>query len=401
MSQDDSADEQDVLPQALAKALVSHINTCVVQPLENRLQAQNVRFDELADRNAEFQNNVLSLLGGGAPQPPGPLAQAGSSRRRRGSTIPRPNKSSETQMQKVVRRIIKTGCGLKNLKDAKPGLSHEELQERIANNPALPWRPDWLKLIDDEANKYWVDKILDATMDDIPARALVEKGDIAEAFWTRECVHKRILAPMWSNVRREVKQLVDEGAAARGKANRSKTNRDGRNKRLYNARLKLTTGTGERPRFEYRIDNRMRHIPVELMVEEIMSDVAEEEYDSESIPTEVTRDEYRKDRPRFEYEGRPPFFRRREPWNGIFQAMDEITSHKNKGFGIQARYYAGNITRGQRTDVSPDMASKIPVVDLYRCHISKEWYDRLSDAQRDVLKASPPRWEVDEERITV
>lgn len=79
--------------------------------------------------------------------------------------------------------------------------------------------------------------------------------------------------------------------------------------------------------------------------------------------------------------------------------MDKITSHKDKGFGIQARYYAGSSTRGQKHDFSPEMASEIPTSVLYRCHISKEWYSHLSDAQRSVLKPSPPGWEVDEERI--
>lgn len=62
----------------------------------------------------------------------------------------------------------------------------------------------------------------------------------------------------------------------------------------------------------------MRVIPPELMVEEAMSDVADDEYDSDSIPAEVTRDEYRKARPVFDYEGRPPFFRPREVSRALF-----------------------------------------------------------------------------------
>lgn len=56
----------------------------------------------------------------------------------------------------------------------------------------------------------------------------------------------------------------------------------------------------------------MRRIPPELMVEEVMSDVVDDDYDSDSIPAEVTHDEYHNNRPLFEYEGRPPFFRPRE-----------------------------------------------------------------------------------------
>lgn len=79
--------------------------------------------------------------------------------------------------------------------------------------------------------------------------------------------------------------------------------------------------------------------------------------------------------------------------------MDRITSHKDKGFGIQARYYAGSLTRGQKSNTSPEMASSIQTAGLYRCHISKEWYDRLSEDQRKVIKESPEGWEVDEERV--
>ena len=79
--------------------------------------------------------------------------------------------------------------------------------------------------------------------------------------------------------------------------------------------------------------------------------------------------------------------------------MDKITSHKDKGFGIQPRYYAGSVTRGQKSDMNSEVASTIPTSELYRCHISKEWYGRLSEDQRKVLKRSPVGWEVDEERI--
>ena len=79
--------------------------------------------------------------------------------------------------------------------------------------------------------------------------------------------------------------------------------------------------------------------------------------------------------------------------------MDKITSHKDKGFGIQARYYAGTVTRGQKNDTDLEMASRIPTSVLHRCHISKEWYAHLSEDQRKVLKPSPTGWEVDEERV--
>jgi hypothetical protein len=84
---------------------------------------------------------------------------------------------------------------------------------------------------------------------------------------------------------------------------------------LYQARLKLATGSDKQERFEYNHDGRMRRIPPELMVEEVMSDVVAEEYDSDSIPAEVSHSEYRNARPQFEFEGRPPFFRAKKVCN--------------------------------------------------------------------------------------
>ncbi|KAG8731516.1 hypothetical protein FRC10_001658 [Ceratobasidium sp. 414] len=401
MSQSGSADNptggHHASPQAFASAVAETFAQQVAQPLENRLQAHDQRFSEFESRNTEFQNSVLALLSGGGPPLPGPSARADSSTRRRGSTVPRPDKNSEKLMQNVVRHVLTAGCCIERLKDAQLGLTEGELEERISNDPPLPWRPDFLKLISDPANKFWLGKILPEVMKDTKALDHVASRRIAQEFWTEDCICKRILGPMWNNIRKEVKKRVDAEAEARGKANRSKGNRDGRSKRLYSARLKLATGTDKHPRFQCKINGEMRHIPVDLMVEDVMSDVVEEEYDSDSIPPEVTHDEYQKKRTPFEYEGVPPFFRRKEPWNQIFAAMDGITSSKTRGFGIQPRYYAGDVTRGQR-NVSADMVTEIPTSVLYRCHISKEWYGRLSEAQRDVLKRSPAGWEVDEER---
>ncbi|KAG8773216.1 hypothetical protein FRC12_002657 [Ceratobasidium sp. 428] len=396
-----SAGAQGTSPQnALTGMIVSQLSQQVVRPLEARLEAQTAQLNDFAAQQAQFQSNVLSLLSGGANTSPGPSGNTRRSRRRGGSVIPKPDKKSATVMQTIVRKVIKDGCKISHLKDAKLGLSEEDLQYRIENDPELPWRPDFLKSMSDSANKFWLDKILDATMENPKALSFVADGSIAEQFWTRDIVQKHILGPMWSNIRSDVKQRVDEEAAARAKVNQAKTNKEGRKERLTKARLKLvTTGTMKQPKFQYKINNVMQDIPPELIVEEATSDVVVEEYDSEDIPTEVPRDEYRRDRPKFEYEGRPPFWRRDEPWNKIFQATDYITSHKHKGFGIQPRYYAGNTNRGRQTNVSPERVSEIPTSKLHRCHISKVWYDRLSEPQRNVLKPSPPGWEVDEERV--
>ncbi|KAF8595606.1 hypothetical protein BDV93DRAFT_514834 [Ceratobasidium sp. AG-I] len=304
-----STDGHRASTQALALTVVDGIAQRVVQPLESQLQAHDQRFNEFENCNTEFQNTVLTLLGSrGAPVP------ASSTHGR----------SSEQHMQLphgyltelltwgVVRCILTTGCGIERLKHAKLGLTKEELQERIATDPPLRWCPDFLKSVNDPSNAFWIHKIMSGTMSDSKVLSLVASGKIAKEFWTEDCVLKRILVPMWSNVKKEVKKQVDDEAAARGKANLSKGNKDGRTKRLCNARLKLATGSDKCAKFQYNYGGGMRHIPPELIVNKAMSDVVDDEYDSDSIPAEVTRDEYRNARPLFEYEGRPPFFRSRE-----------------------------------------------------------------------------------------
>ncbi|KAG9088270.1 hypothetical protein FS749_002277 [Ceratobasidium sp. UAMH 11750] len=226
------------LQAALATALVGHINERVVQPLEGRLQAQDARLDELC-------NDVRTFLGGGAPQPPAPSSGRTGSRQKKGSDVPQPDKMAENLMQNVVRRVLKSGCRIEHLNQAQLGLPEDELKDRIENDPPLPWRPDFLKSVNDRDNEFWVKKILDEVMKDTEGLAQVASKKIAQEFWTRECMHKRILGPMWSNVRKEVKKLVDAEAEARGKINRSKGNRGGRRKRvstnvLMKIRLELT-----------------------------------------------------------------------------------------------------------------------------------------------------------------
>ncbi|KAG8714399.1 hypothetical protein FRC08_011976 [Ceratobasidium sp. 394] len=82
-------------------------------------------------------------------------------------------------------------------------------------------------------------------------------------------------------------------------------------------------------------------------------------------------------------------------WNKIFQAMDEKLLAGPHA--MQPRYYATESNRGQR-DPENSKAADIPVWALYRCHLKKSWFDLLSPHQRDMLKASPKGWEVDEEK---
>ncbi|KAF8761183.1 hypothetical protein RHS01_01263 [Rhizoctonia solani] len=334
-----------------------------MQPIAVQFQAQEARFKAL-------QSDLHTMMAGGAPQPVPPQLphRMGLVSRRRASdtTNPRPDKTSENHMRvKNLYQIILRACGMEQLKDAQLGLTPEQLQERMRTNPPVPWDPDWLKSIDDAANKFWRDKMILAVLTDDKVRqaiGLVDKGNIKQQFWTEDCLVKYILKPMWSAARREAKKLVDADAAARGRANHSKTNRDGRNKRLCKAQAKLATGND---------------------TVQVMSDVVDDQYDLDNIPTEVTHHKYRQGHPKFAYEGCPPFFCRQEPWNGIFESMDNITCQKKNGYG------------------SKRAIMLIPTSKLYHCHLSKEWFDRLSEAQRRVLKPSPAGWEVDEERVAV
>jgi hypothetical protein len=65
-----------------------------------------------------------------------------------------------------MRRILCAGCGIEHLKEAQLGLTEEELEKRVEEDPPLAWRPDFLKMIDDSTNEFWVKKILDEVMRD-------------------------------------------------------------------------------------------------------------------------------------------------------------------------------------------------------------------------------------------
>lgn len=69
----------------------------------------------------------------------------------------------------------------------------------------------------------------------------------------------------------------------------------------------------------------------------------------------------------------------------------------SRGLAIQPRYYASELNRGQRHVTDLERASNIPTGSLYRCHMSKIWYDRLPEHKKSAIKPSPEGWKVDEE----
>lgn len=178
--------------------------------------------------------------------------------------------------------------------------------------------------------------------------------------------------------------------------------------------MQLALGTNGHTQFKYKIRGEMKTIPAELMVQEAMSDVVDDECDSDTVPEGVDIEDYRAGRRSFRFEGVPPFYRRKMvnicliiymlnadlplvQWNKVFEAMDQQMMKKPSSQSVQPRYYATEENRGQRS-AGKERARDIPVSVLHRCHLSKEWYGHLSDSQRNALKPSPNGWEVDEER---
>ncbi|KAG9085921.1 hypothetical protein FRC07_013256, partial [Ceratobasidium sp. 392] len=84
-------------------------------------------------------------------------------------------------------------------------------------------------------------------------------------------------------------------------------------------------------------------------------------------------------------------------WNKIVKALDEALLTRPQSQSIQPRYYAAEQNRGQRKETNKAKARDIPVSVLHRCHLKKEWYDRLSQSQREALKPSPKGWNVTDE----
>ncbi|KAG9091543.1 hypothetical protein FRC06_000522 [Ceratobasidium sp. 370] len=313
------------------------------------------------------------------------------------ATVPRgpPHLTGDlkSNLQGIVRRTVYNGCAVDHMKDFQLGLSDGELRRRQEEDPDEPWRPDFLKSIDDPANDFWVSKILATALKDAEAQPDVASGKIPKEFWTRECLLKHILRPMWSNAHKEVKKKVDADAKARADANAKRGRQKSRQQCLLLARTQLVVGDDEHPPFKIKINNEVKTIPVELMVAEATSNVAEDAYGPDGVPDEVEYTDYLEARKQFKYEGVPPFYRCKM-WNKIFKVMDERLLTRQHV--MQPCYYATE-NRGQRA-VEDARAADIPVWGLYRCHLSEYWFKQLSDHQRDMLKQSPKGWEVDEEK---
>lgn len=61
--------------------------------------------------------------------------------------------------------MLYRGCEVKKMDQFSVGLSDDELQRRIDENPNEPWRPDFIAAIGHKRNDYWVKKIIDQVCD--------------------------------------------------------------------------------------------------------------------------------------------------------------------------------------------------------------------------------------------
>ncbi|KAG9089892.1 hypothetical protein FS749_000966 [Ceratobasidium sp. UAMH 11750] len=378
----------DTLQQALLP-LTEHFGA-----VESRLSAieQAMQHDPGRDGDDEGEGRERPCASRGRRRAP--------ASRKRGSNKPeKPDKSSLNNMKNSFRKILYSGCGdVKKMSHLKPGLSAEELEVRMEEDPGLPWRLDFLLKPTDPRNEYWVNKMFEQYLACPDALEMVKDGKIQGKYWTRECILEHVIKPMWYSARGGVKQAVDPEVKERVERQAKKSNRDARKKRLLDRRFGRACGENNNP-FRYEVNGVLRPIPEELLCEEMMSNVVSDEHEVDGIRPDLTLEQYRDQRNPFEYEGIPPFFRH-EMWNKIIGALDDHKTPKGRrGQQVRPRYYASKENRGQRKTNDTSKAYDIPASGLYQCHINKTWYDRLPEYKRKAVKHSPAGCEVDEELI--
>ncbi|EUC58639.1 hypothetical protein RSOL_269840, partial [Rhizoctonia solani AG-3 Rhs1AP] len=380
----------------------------VVETMKGVSEANN----EMAASVKELTNRIQSLeatvqkldlhTGSDADDEEEDGEQPRPAKRQRGSKEPKkqtegksPPSEQRELMFPIVRKALYSGCGVSDMKELKEGLSGEELKTRITEDPASPWRPDFLKPLKDPDNSFWLEKIIAAVLDHPDAKTLVgeEENKISPKYWTRECIQDYILSVVWNSAKRAVQRKLDPEKDKKAQETQNTNNKKSRRERLFKNRYLVAAGDDSHPPLKVVIDKRTRVVPQKLMVPEIMSDVVEETFGHGSLPPGVVVEEYKKGRAAYKYEGVTPFYRHKM-WNDVFAEMDDALG--SRGTALKPRYYASKELRGQR-DEKPEMAIKIPVRQLYRCHISTIWYDRLPETMKKLVKPSPKGWEVGEE----
>ncbi|KAG9083937.1 hypothetical protein FRC06_004307, partial [Ceratobasidium sp. 370] len=273
-------------------------------------------------------------------------------------------------MQNTFRGTLFSRCNVGKMNELQPGMSEDEWEEKKAEDPELPWHLDFMVSIDSLRNKIWVNNMLDEYMKNTTALKLVEapSSGIAQKYWTRECITKFVIKPMWYSACSGVKQATQPDMKDRVECQAKHSNQQARKQWAIN----------KKDPFRYNVNNELRSIPKELLIDEVGSD-----------------EEYLEAHAEFQFEGVPPFWQH-NVWNKVFAALDKHTNPKGASGTVSAHYYASKVNCGQRkTDFG--LADTIPVTVLYRCHIAKEWYRQMPRELCEAVKKSPEGWEVDEE----
>ncbi|KAF8602980.1 hypothetical protein BDV93DRAFT_508745 [Ceratobasidium sp. AG-I] len=267
------------------------------------------------------------------------------------------------------------GCDVEHMKELWPGLNKEELKKQAVEDPPRPWRPKFLKSMNDPSNEFWVKKILDAALKDKKIQEMVDAGTIPREFWTYDCLKDNVLKQMWSNAAKEVKKRVNPLAQARGEANAKRGKKKPRQTCLLATHMQLALGTNGQTQFKYKIRCKMKTIPAKLMVQEVTSDVVDNKCDSDTVPKGIEIEDYRAGCWLFKFEGTPPFYCRRM-WNKAFQEMDEQILKKDSSQHVQ------RLKRGKVSDR--------PLRTGLKIYLFQHWTRRR--------QPSPEGWQVDEEQ---
>ncbi|KAF8667189.1 hypothetical protein RHS04_09350 [Rhizoctonia solani] len=302
-------------------------------------------------------------------------------------------------MKAIREEILYKGCDATKMDDLKPALTNDEdlrLKERIRGGSEEAWRPNFMLPVEHEANKFYVEIIVEECLKSTTAKKKIEENRLPSDFWTRGHILDPVLKDLWATARRSVKKALDPAVQAKAEQQNKSTTRAGRRERLCKNRRRIAEGDEKHPEFVYTSNNgQSKTIPGQLIIEEATSDVlsCDEDRDVGGIRPDLAVEAYQEARKPFKYEGIPPFWRH-AMWTEINNALD--SAMRFRGVSLQPRYYASPENRGQRVVSEVSKVYDIPP-GLYRCHISDAWFARMTPAQKSGVKPSPPGWEVEGE----
>ncbi|KAF8714278.1 hypothetical protein RHS03_00367, partial [Rhizoctonia solani] len=282
-------------------------------------------------------------------------------------------------MKAIREEILYKGCNATKMDDLKPALTNNEdlrLKERIWGGLEEAWRPNFMLPVEHEANKFYVEIIVEECLKSTMAKKKIEENCLPSDFWTRRHILDPVLKDLWATARRSVKKALDPALCK-------------------NCR-QIAEGDKKHPEFVYTSNNgQSKTIPGQLIIEEATSDVlsCNEDRDVGGIRPDLAVKAYQEAQKPFKYKGIPPFWHH-AMWTKINNALD--SAMRFRGVSLQPRYYASPENCGQRVVSEVSKVYDIPP-GLYRCHISDAWFACMTPAQKSGVKPSPPGWEVEGE----